>query len=143
MFCVKTLTETAKMPLRATPSAAGFDLFSDEYATIPAHGQVWVSTGIAVGIDPGKCGLIWPRSGLAGKGITTDAGVVDSDYRGEVKILMVNRTAYAYPVSPGDRIAQMIITIAYGDEASQVDELSETQRGTGGFGHTGMRENLA
>ena len=131
------LTDTATPPYRATVGAAGLDLYADENATIPAHGQAWVKTGIAVAIDPGKCGLIWPRSGLAGQGITPDAGLIDWDYRGEVKVLLVNRTGFAFAVARGDRIAQLLIMPVYGDAVEIVDRLSETTRGTNGFGSTG------
>lgn len=137
---VKLLTKTAKNPIRATEGSAGLDLFADEDITIPAHCRAWVKTGIAVSIDPGKAGLIWPRSGLAGKGITTDAGLIDSDYRGEIKVLLVNHSAFQFGVNKGNRIAQLVIIPAYGDNVESADELIPTTRGENGFGSTERSE---
>jgi dUTP pyrophosphatase len=96
-----------------------------------------VKTGIAVSIDPGKVGLIWPRSGLASKGISTDAGVIDANYRGEIKVVITNGTKHRYTIQAGDKIAQMLIQAVFPDEIIEVDTLTDTDRGDGGFGHTG------
>lgn len=133
---VKRLTCTAILPTRAYPTDAGLDLYADERIEIPAHSRAWVSTGIAVAIDASKVGLVWPRSGLAGKGLTVDAGVIDASYRGEVKVLMVNNNDISRMISPGDKIAQMIIQQVDFNTPMAVDELPGTDRGENGFGST-------
>lgn len=138
MLYVKRLTETAQLPKMATDGSAGYDLYADAEVTIPEFGRAVVSTGIAVSIDPGKVGLIWPRSGLAVKGVSTDAGVIDSDYRGCIGVVLTNATKHRYTVQRGDRIAQMIIQPAFRDTVVEVDSLNETDRGAGGFGSTGV-----
>ncbi len=132
------LTETAQRPTRATEGAAGLDLYADETLTIPEYRRAWVSTGIAVAIAPGYCGLVWPRSGLAGKGLDTSAGVVDSDFRGEVKVLLCNGTHERKTVHAGDRIAQLLIVPAGMPNVLEVDALPATARGENGFGSTGV-----
>lgn len=133
---VKRLTETAILPTRAYPTDAGLDLYADERIDVPAHSRAWVSTGIAVAIDASKVGLVWPRSGLAGQGLTVDAGVVDSGYRGEVKVLMVNHTYTTWTVHRGDKIAQMLIQQVDFNAPLECDEWPATDRGTAGFGST-------
>ena len=139
MLYVKRLTETAKQPLRATPGAAGYDLFCDETESVvfgPGD-RALISTGIAIALDPYKVGLIWPRSGMAFKdGIDRLAGVIDSDYRGEVKVLLINHGDSLMIVHPGDRIAQLLIQPIYHDTLIDVAELPDTVRGAGGFGST-------
>lgn len=139
MLHVKRLTETAKLPTLGSSGAAGFDLYADEDITIPPHNTtVTVKTGIAVAIDAGKCGQIWPRSGMAAKKeVSRDAGLIDPDYRGEIGVVLVNRSAFAYPVHRGDRIAQLVLTAAFTDSVVEVDDLNQTERGDGGFGSTG------
>jgi dUTP pyrophosphatase len=135
---VNLLTETAKVPVRATDGAAAFDLFADEDAIVPAKGQRLVETGIAVGIAPGKCGQIWPRSGMdANAEVTRGAGLIDPDYRGPLRVLLINRSTVDYPILQGARIAQLLITKAFAETIEIVDELGETERGSGGFGSTG------
>ena len=134
---LKFLTNTAKLPLRATEYAAGLDLYADETVTIPEYNRAWVSTGIALALDPYHVGQIWPRSGLAGHGLDTSAGVVDSDYRGEVKVLLVNGTPHKKTVRAGDRIAQLLIVPITRPELIDVDALPETERGANGFGSSG------
>ena len=139
MLYVQRLTATAKLPTLATDWSAGYDLYADENVTVPPHhGSILVKTGIAISIDPGKCGQIWPRSGMDVKsGVTRGAGLIDSDYRGEINVLLINRTAHAYPIQRGDRIAQMVLTTAFRDTVFEVDQLPPTSRGTSGFGSTG------
>lgn len=137
---IKLLSLNATLPTYATDGAAGMDLYAAEPAIIPAHGWKKVNTDIAVAIMPGWCGQIWPRSGLdADAGITRGAGLIDDDYRGPLKVLLVNRSEIDYPVSRGDRIAQMAIVPVRQENLEIVDELPPTRRGEGGFGHTGMR----
>lgn len=134
---LQRLTETAKLPTRATEYAAGLDLYADETVTIPEYHRAWVSTGIAIALNPYHVGQIWPRSGLAGHGLDTSAGVLDSDYRGEVKVLLVNGSHERKTVHAGDRIAQLLIVPITRPELIEVDALPETERGANGFGSTG------
>lgn len=134
---LQRLTETAKLPTRATEYAAGLDLYADETITIPEYHRAWVSTGIAIALNPHDVGQIWPRSGLAGHGLDTSAGVVDSDYRGEVKVLLVNGSHERKTVRAGDRIAQLLIVPITRPELIEVDALPATERGANGFGSTG------
>ena len=134
---LQRLTATAIRPTRATECAAGLDLYADESITIPEYHRAWVSTGIAVAIAPGYCGMVWPRSGLAGKGLDTSAGVIDCDYRGELKVLLCNGSHERKTVKAGDRIAQLLIVPVGMPNVIEVDALPATERGENGFGSTG------
>lgn len=137
---IKLLDEAAKVPIFANPGDAGADLFSIESVTIPGRAQRLVRTGIALEIPLGYVGLVRPRSGLATKlGIgMNSSGVIDSGYRGEISVTLINHGAIPYTVSPGQRIAQILfIPIIAGFGFEVVDELSETQRGEAGYGSTG------
>jgi dUTP pyrophosphatase len=97
-----------------------------------------VGTGLHLEIPPGHVGLVWPRSGLAVRhGLDTLAGVIDSDYRGEVRVVLVNHGAEPFGVSPGDRIAQLLVQKVERAEFRREDSLAPTERGSGGFGSTG------
>jgi dUTP pyrophosphatase len=137
MLYVKRLTETAVLPTRAHPDDAGLDLYADETAVVPEFGRALVRTGIAVGIDPGKVGLIWPRSGLAKSGISTDGGVIDAPYRGEIGVIVTNATPHRHTIEAGDKIAQLLVQPIFPDTLVEVDELTATDRGASGFGSTG------
>ena len=139
---VTKLVPHASLPARATPGAAGYDLFStDNYVVLPGR-RVVVSTGISVSLPPGCYGRIAPRSGLAVKhGLDVLAGVVDPDYTGEVKVVLQNLdTHQPFVIRPGYRIAQLIL------EKFEVAEVVEvpsectqlTDRGAAGFGSTGI-----
>ena len=119
--------------------AAGFDLHSIEDTVVPARGKALVGTGLAFCIPEGNYGRIAPRSGLAVKNsIDVGAGVIDSDYRGEVKVLLFNFSDTEFKINEGDRIAQMIITKYTPTIMTEVKELDATVRGDGGFGSTGV-----
>jgi dUTP pyrophosphatase len=138
----KRLAEGARLPARATEGDAGLDLYAAEAASVSAGGgRASVGTGIAVEIPPGHAGLVLPRSGLAAKhGVTlTNApGLIDSGYRGELRVLLLNTDpAQAFEVEPGDRIAQLVITPFAAAEPLEVAELGESARGAGGFGSSG------
>lgn len=133
----KRLHADAVLPERATAGAAGYDMHTVEEAAVPARGQITVSTGLAVAIPQGHYGRVAPRSSLAAKGIDVGAGVVDADYRGQVKIVLFNHGDAPYVVSAGDRVAQLIIERIATPEAQWVDDLDGTGRGDGGFGSTG------
>ncbi|MCR5485552.1 MAG: dUTP diphosphatase [Clostridiales bacterium] len=140
---VKKLRGNAVVPKRATQGSAGLDLCAciDEPLTIEGGGHALIPTGIAIALpSSGYAAFIHARSGLAikhGIGLLNGVGVVDSDYRGEVCVGVVNQFAEAYTVSPGERIAQMVIMPVELMECETVTELDETERGEGGFGSTG------
>lgn len=136
---IKKLNSDAKIPFLATEHSAGFDLYSVEDYELHAGETKAISTGIAMEIPEGKCYQIWDRSGMGFKGIHRFAGLIDSDYRGEFKIVLFNSTKQAFKISKGDRIAQVIITDYYKPEFEEVSELSETKRGEGRFGSSGMK----
>ena len=132
----------ATAPRYMSAGAAGMDLASASDAPIRVEpgARVAVPTGLAFEIPPGYEGQVRPRSGLARKrGITlaNAPGTIDSDYRGEVEILLVNLGQEAHIIDPGDRIAQLVIAPVISAELEEASELVGTERGAGGFGHTG------
>lgn len=127
-------------PEYQTPNSAGVDLQSTEDVTIPAGKWSIVPTGLFMEIPQDFMGMVCPRSGLAAKhGVTVlnAPGIVDSDYRGEIKVILINHGSSEYSVKKGDRIAQLIFAQALQGHLSSVNELSDTTRGAGGFGSTG------
>ena len=134
---IKRLSETAIIPTRAHDDDAGLDIYASSDAIVPACGWAWVSTGIAIAVAPGFCARVCPRSGLAGDGITVDAGVIDAGYRGEVKVLLVNRNDYCATVTAGQKIAQFLIQPIARPAIAVVGELPSSERGENGFGSTG------
>ena len=117
---------------------AGADLTASQKMLIPPRDRLLVTTGIRLEIPEGYVGLIWPRSGLAvKKGIDCGAGVIDSHYRGEVKVLLFNHSDNEFQIEQGDRIAQLLIQKVERVEFLPADRLSETTRGQMGFGSTG------
>jgi dUTP pyrophosphatase len=113
-------------------------MYSAKETVIPAKGKAMVDTGIAIAVPEGTYGRVAPRSGLASKHfIDTGAGVIDADYRGEVKVLLFNHSEVDFPVKEGDRIAQLVLERIYTPEVTVVEELEESVRGAGGFGSTG------
>ena len=136
---VKKLVEKAILPVKGSQYAAGYDLHALEGGVVPARGKACIGTGLAFGIPVGNYGRIAPRSGLAAKNsIDVGAGVIDSDYRGEVKVLLFNFSENDFAFNAGDRIAQMIIEKYTMTTIAEVTELDETVRGEGGFGSTGI-----
>ena len=136
-FEVKLLHDSAKAPTKGHMSDAGWDLYAFETVSIPAGTTVLVSTGISMAIPKDHVALIWDRSSMGVKGIHRHAGVVDSGYRGEVKVCLHNATKEPYHIERGDRIAQMLIQEAPNFIQHVVHELDSTNRGDGGFGSTG------
>ncbi|EMS11688.1 deoxyuridine 5'-triphosphate nucleotidohydrolase, mitochondrial precursor, putative [Entamoeba histolytica HM-3:IMSS] len=135
---VKRLHKDAVIPTRGTNRAAGFDLFCIENVIIQPHDRCSVSTGIAVQIPHNYYGKVAPRSSLAFKyGIDVGAGVIDEDYRGEIKVLLFNHSNDIFRAKKGDRIAQFIIEKISYCEIKEVKELNATIRGEKGFGSTG------
>lgn len=139
-LAVKRLSERAQMPRRGSDGAAGLDLFAAEDVTVPARGRALVKTDLAIVVPEGTYGRIAPRSGLAVKhAIDVGAGVIDSDYRGNVCILLFNHSDEDFMVFGGDRVAQLILEkIQVPVEVAEVDALDETLRNSGGFGSTGV-----
>lgn len=135
---VKKLVAHAVAPMRATEGSAGYDLTSAIDAVIPPNGRLAVSTGIAIGLPEGTYGRIAPRSGLAFKyGIDVFAGVIDADYRNEVKAILYNSGDQPFVIKSGDRIAQLVLEVIKTPEVAVVLEMNDTSR-TGGFGSTGI-----
>lgn len=134
---IKKLYSAAILPTKGNPSDAGYDLYSSEKVSIPARATVLVSTGICMAIPEGYAGLIWDRSSMGVGGIHRHAGVIDSGYRGHIKVCLHNTTKDVYHVESGDRIAQIIIQECPDFELCLVDSLDATRRGSGGFGSTG------
>ena len=121
--------------------AAGYDLISNEDKEIESRNKGLVSTGISMAIPVGYYGWVAPRSGLACKNfIDVGAGVIDSDYRGEVKVLLFNFAETNFQVKKGDRIAQLIIEKIGLPEIQEVENLDDTARADGGFGSTGIKK---
>jgi len=138
----RRLRAGAVVPAYMTAGAAGMDLSSAEEApvTIGAGERVAVATGLALELPDGFEGQVRPRSGLArkhGVTLTNAPGTIDSDYRGEVTVLLVNLGREAHTIAPGDRIAQLVIAPVTRATLIEVSDLSDTKRGAGGFGHTG------
>ena len=126
------------IPKYAHAGDAGADITASEKIAIPPRERTLVSTGVRLEIPEGYVGLIWPRSGLAvKKGIDCGAGVIDSHYRGEVKVLLFNHSDNEFQIEPGDRIAQILIQKVERVEFHLVDQLTETARSDAGFGSTG------
>ncbi|MBI4389207.1 MAG: dUTP diphosphatase [Nitrospinae bacterium] len=125
------------LPVYAHPGDAGADLRSAVDDIVPARGRKLIPTGIRIALPPGHVGLVWPRSGLAvNRGIDSGAGVIDSQYRGEIKVLLFNHTDADFIINRGDRIAQLLVQKAETVEFIQVRELDDTPRGENGFGST-------
>jgi len=132
---VKKLSAKARVPMKETARAAGHDLYANEETEVPAKGQAIVGTGIAIGLPHDIYGRIAPRSSLADKHrLMTNAGVINSNYRGEVKVVLANLGDQPYRVEEGDRIAQLIIEKFDNRELQEVSQLDDTGRGDQGFG---------
>ena len=130
------------LPAYQTEGSAGMDLLADvdDEVVIPPMGRALIPTGLAVSLPPGVEGQVRPRSGLAIRhGVTglNSPGTIDSDYRGEICVILVNLGGESFPVRRGDRIAQIVFSRALRARLSVVPDLDGTERGPGGFGHTG------
>jgi len=134
---IKKIHPDAKIPKYGSEHSAGFDLYSiEDYSFSPGETHA-ISTGISMEIPEGKACFIWDRSGMGLKGIHRFAGLLDSDYRGEYKIVLCNLSGNIFKINKGDRIAQGVIQDYYKAEFEEVSQLSDTSRGNGGFGSTG------
>ena len=137
----RRLSEAAIVPGRANEGDAGLDLHAVEAAHLAPGERASVGTGLACEIPDGYAGLVLPRSGLAarhGIALVNAPGLIDSGYRGELRVLLLNTDREAaFEIAPGDRIAQLLITPYAQAEAVEVSELATTARGEGGFGSSG------
>ncbi len=142
---IKKVRENAKLPTRGTVGSAGMDLYAciDEPITLNGGDKAVIPTGIAIGLDnPEFAAFVYARSGLAikhGIGLLNSVGVIDSDYRGEICVGVINQLKEPYTIQPFERIAQMVIQPVALPELVEVDELDDTDRGAGGFGSTGKK----
>lgn len=132
----------ANMPVQKTIGSSGFDLVANIIHSfeIEPGGRIIIPTGIAIEIPVGFEGQVRSRSGLAANNgivVLNSPGTIDSDYRGELKVILANHSFNGYLVKPGDRIAQLVIAPVCMVKLEESDELSDTDRGSGGFGHTG------
>lgn len=139
---VKRLHPNAKLPAYGSSEAAGADLYAclDEPVTIQPGEVFWVPTGIALEVPKGSAGLVYARSSMGAKRGLAPAnkvGVVDSDYRGEIKVVLLNHSKQPQILEPGERVAQFVITPVLTPAYEEVADLTDTDRGAGGFGSTG------
>ena len=141
---IKKLNENATIPTRGSDRAAGYDLYAclENEVVIGAGETVKIGTGLSIAVPEGYFGAIFARSGLAAKEGLRPAncvGVADSDYRGEYIVALHNDSAVSRVVTPGERIAQLVVMPYLSVEFDEVDALDETERGAGGFGSTGKQ----
>lgn len=136
---VNRLTPTSRLPYKKHASDAGFDLSCDESFEIKPWDKKLVNTGIALTVPKGTYGQIAPRSSISMKGIFINAGVIDRTYTGEVRILLFNMTNEVIKFTQGDRIAQLIVKKIDNPKVIECDALNNTERGSDGFGSTGLR----
>ena len=141
-IAVKKLRENAVLPTFGSPEAAGADLYAclASPVTVAPGETAFIPTGLAMELPVGYVGLVYARSGLAckrGLAPANKVGVIDSDYRGEISVGLVNLSQDSYTIQPGDRIAQLMVTPVVRPVLVQAEELDETDRGAGGFGSTG------
>lgn len=140
---VKKLHHNAVLPTYGSCDAAGADLYAclEETVTIQPGEVFWVPTGIALEVPRGCAGLVYARSSMGAKRGLAPAnkvGVIDSDYRGEIKVVLLNHSKQPQTIMPGERVAQFVITPVLQPAYEEVEELTDTDRGAGGFGSTGQ-----
>ena len=136
---VQRLSKYGRVPTKINDSDAGWDVYAAEDAIIDPSQNELVSTDIAMAIPEGYVGLIWDRSGMAAKkGIHRFAGVIDSGYRGEIKVCLWNSSEEHCIINKGERIAQILFQQVPSFSLKEVENLDETKRGEGGFGSTGL-----
>ncbi len=148
---IEALTDTLEIallhpdaigPERIRPGDAGYDLRATERVSIPQDGTRLIGTGIAIALPDGVAGLVTPRSGLAiehGLTVLNAPGLIDPNYRGEIKVPLYNTGERRYTVEIGDRIAQLLLVPFWAPALQVVDALGETERGSNGFGSSGLR----
>ena len=136
-FHVKKLSPDAIMPTKGNTTDAGIDIYTNETYTLQPGERHMYTTGISCAIPDGYVALLWDRSGLGSKGIHRFAGVIDSGYRGEWKVIIWNSTNEPFEIQAGDKIIQCIIQKFEPAEITEVDSLQESDRGEKGFGSSG------
>lgn len=140
---IKRLDRELPLPRYANPGDAGLDLYSAVDVVIEPMRRVMIPTGVAIALPEGYAGFVQPRSGLAAKkglSIVNTPGLVDSGYRGELKVIAINTdTDEPIAIARGERVAQLVVQRVPAVELVEVDELDATERGEGGFGSTGLR----
>lgn len=136
---IKLTNVNARVPLRKHPTDAGADLFSPQYLSILPHMKGFIDFGIAIELPKGTMGLIFARSGLGGEGLRPKncVGVIDENYRGNLGMMVENASPKVKVIDLHDRIAQLVIVPILTPEFEVVSHLDDTDRGVGGFGHTG------
>ncbi len=134
---VEKLINSAKLPQKAHLGDAGYDLYSSDYYSIPPYGQALVTTGLKIAIPDGYVGLIWDKSGLAFEGIKTMGGVIDSNYRGEVKIIIKNLGEEVFNIIPRQKIAQLLVQTVTDLKVKEEIIEDQTERAANGFGSSG------
>jgi dUTP pyrophosphatase len=142
-LAVRRLDPAAKLPVRAHPGDAGLDLHALEACTLRPGQRLAVPTGLAIAIPPGQAGLVLPRSGLAlthGIALVNAPGLIDAGYRGELRVLLLNTDRdVAVQLAAGERIAQLVLIDVRLPAVLEVDRLSDSPRGDGGFGSSGRQ----
>lgn len=142
---IKKVNENAVIPHRATEGSAGLDLCAciDEPLTLGGGETALIPTGLAIALPSAQYGaFIFARSGLSikhGIGLLNSVGVIDSDYRGEIKVGVINQVKEPYTIQPGERIAQLVVMPVSTMPVEEAESLDETERGAGGFGSTGTK----
>lgn len=142
---IKKVHENAVIPHRATEGSAGLDLCAciDEPITLAGGETALIPTGLAIALPSAQYGaFVFARSGLSikhGIGLLNSVGVIDSDYRGEIKVGVINQIKEAYTIQPGERIAQLVVMPVSTMPVEEAESLDETERGAGGFGSTGTK----
>ena len=139
---VRLLHPDAVAPARTRSGDAGYDLRATERVSIPQEGRRLVGTGVAIALPEGVAGLVTPRSGLAiehGLTLLNAPGLIDPNYRGEIKVIVHNTSERRYTVEVGDRIAQLLLVPYWAPELEVVEALPDTERGADGFGSSGRR----
>jgi dUTP pyrophosphatase len=136
-FKVQKLNREAKLPTKGNPTDAGIDIYASESKTLKAGETYAVATGIAVQFPKGYVALLWDRSGLGSKGIHRLAGVIDSGYRGEWKVVLTNLTKKPHKITKGDKIVQCVMQKFEAVKITEAKKLTQTKRGKKGFGSSG------
>jgi len=136
---VKKLVPHAKLPNRAHSTDSGADLFAAERTVLPPHAITNVHTGIAVELSENTSGIIWGKSSVESKGIKAMAGLVDAPYRGELIVCMYNLNDTEFVFEQGQKVAQLVVLPTLYPSFEEVAELTDTTRGSGGFGSTGKK----
>ena len=141
---IQKLSPNAKLPTKVTKKSIGYDIYATNNLQVPPNDNQLIDTGLTMTLPQGSYIRITPRSGLASKKkIQIDAGVIDPDYTGEIKVLLSNRSSKPFQVNQGDKIAQIILKKADSVPIKEVNYLLTTNRGSKGFGSSNMKENQA